>query len=85
MFKVHKNMLTISDSTTFIPVSTVHHYHTRYSAENFHRKQISKQYIKNLLKFQDQLFGQRSRKKLSNFHFLNLTNLERSLFKYTQN
>ena len=28
MFKVHKNTLTISDSTTFIPVSTVHHYHT---------------------------------------------------------
>ena len=46
MFKVHKNILTISDSTTFIPVSTVHHYHTRYRAENFHRKQISKQYIK---------------------------------------
>ena len=43
MFKVHKNILTISDSTTFIPVSTVHHYHTRYRTEIFHRKQISKQ------------------------------------------
>ena len=47
MFKVHKNILTISDSTTFISVSTVHHYyHTRYRAENFHRKQISKLYIR---------------------------------------
>ena len=53
IFKVHKNILTTSDSTTFIPVSTVHHYHTRYRAENFHRKQILKQYMKNLLKFQD--------------------------------
>ena len=48
MFKVHKNILTISDSTTFIPVSIVHHYHTRYRAENFHRKQISKQYMKKI-------------------------------------
>ena len=46
LFKVYKNILTISDSTTFIPVSTVHHYHTRYHAENFHKKQISKQYMK---------------------------------------
>ena len=46
MFKVHKNILTISDSTTFIPVSTIHHYHTRYRVENFHRKQMSKQYMK---------------------------------------
>ena len=38
MFKVHRNILTISDSTTFIPVSTVHHYHTRYRTENFYRK-----------------------------------------------
>ena len=34
MFKVHKNILTISDSTTFIPVSTVS-YHTRYGAKIF--------------------------------------------------
>ena len=46
MFKVYKNILTISDSTTFIPVSTVHHYHAKYRAKNFHNKQISKQYIK---------------------------------------
>ena len=38
MFKVHKNILTISDSNTFIPLSTVHHYHIRYRAENFHRR-----------------------------------------------
>ena len=46
MFKVPQNILTISDSTTFIPISAVHHYHTRYRAKNFHRKQISKQYMK---------------------------------------
>ena len=46
IYKVHKNILAISDSTTFISVATVHHYHTRYRAENFHRKQISKQYMK---------------------------------------
>ena len=49
MFKVYKNILTLSDSTTFIPVTTVHHYHTRYRAENFHRKQISKQYMKKII------------------------------------
>ena len=38
IFKVHKNILTISDSTTFIPVSTIHHYHARYRAENLHKK-----------------------------------------------
>ena len=47
MFKVHKNILTISDSTTFNPVSTVHRFHTRYRAENFHRKQTSKQHMKS--------------------------------------
>ena len=46
MFTVHKNILTISDSTTFISVCTVHHHHCRYRAENFYRKQISKQYTK---------------------------------------
>ena len=50
MFKVHQNTLTISDSTTFIPVSTVHHYHIRHRAENFHRKQISKQTMKKSIK-----------------------------------
>ena len=42
MFKVHKNILTIFDSTTYIPVSTVHHYHIRYRAENFHKKKYFK-------------------------------------------
>ena len=51
MFQVHKNILTVSDSTTFIPVSTVHHYHIRYRAENFHRKQISKRYMKKSIEF----------------------------------
>ena len=75
MFKVHKNILTISDSTTFIPVSTVHHYHTRHRAENFHRKQISKQYMKKSIEISGPIIWSEVRKNLSSFHFLNLKNL----------
>ena len=72
MFKVHKNILTISDSTTFIPVSTVHHYHTRYRAENFHRKQISKLCMKKFVEISEPIIWSEVPKELSNFHFLNL-------------
>ena len=76
MFEVHKNILTISDSSTFIPVSTVHHYRIRYRAENFHRKQISNQFMKKSIGISGPVvIGQRSRKKSSSFHFLNLKNL----------
>ena len=50
MLKVQKNLLTISDRTTFIPESTVHQYYTRYRAENFYTKQISKQNMKKSIK-----------------------------------
>ena len=69
MFKVHKNILTISDSTTFIPVSTVHHYHTRYRAENFHRKQISKQYMKKSIEISGPTFWSEVPKEFEQFSF----------------
>ena len=47
MNEIHKNILTISDNTTFAPVTTIHRNHIRYQEENFQRKQISKQYIKD--------------------------------------
>ena len=46
MYKVHSNTITISDSTTFTPVSAVHHYQTRYGNDNYYRKQISKKFMK---------------------------------------
>ena len=69
MFKVHKNILTISDSTTFIPVSTVHHYHTRYWAENFHRKQISKQYMKKSIEILGPIIWSEVPKEMMQFPF----------------
>ena len=69
MFIVHKNILTISDSTTFIPVSTVHHYHTRYRAENFHRKQISKQYMKISIEISGPIIWSEVPKEIKQFPF----------------
>ena len=69
MFKVHKNILTISDSTTFIPVSTVHHYHARYRAENFHSKQISKQYMKKSVEIMGSIIWSEVPKEIQQFPF----------------
>ena len=69
MFKVHENTLTISDSTTFIPVSTVHHYHTRYRAENFHGKQISKQYMKKFIEISGPIVWLEVPKEIKQFSF----------------
>ena len=69
MFKVHKNILTISDSTTFIPVSTVHHYHFGYRAENFHRKQISKQYMKKYIEILGSTIWSEVSKEIKQFPF----------------
>ena len=69
MFKVYKNILTISDSTTFIPVSTVHHYHTRYRAENFHRKRISKQYMKKSIEISGPITWSEVPKEIKQFSF----------------
>ena len=69
MFKVHKNILTISDSTTFIPVSTFHHYHTRYRAENFHRKQISTQYTKKSIEILGSIIWSDVPKEIKQFPF----------------
>ena len=61
-------MLTISDSTTFIPVSTVHHhYHTRYRAENFHRKRISKQNIKKSIEISGPIIWSEVSKEIKQF------------------
>ena len=76
MFKVHKNVLTISDSTTFIPVSTAHHSHTRYRAENFHRKQISKQYMKNSIEILGPIIWSEVPKEIKQFPF---SKIEKSL------
>ena len=62
-------ILTISDSTTFIPVSTVHHYHTRYRAENFHRKQISKQYMKKSIEISGPIIRSEVPKEFKQFSF----------------
>ena len=72
MFKVHKNILTISDSILFIPVSTVHHYHTRYRAENFHRKQISKQYMKKSIEISRPIIWSEVPKEIKQFSFSKL-------------
>ena len=69
MFKVYKNILTISDSTTFIRVSTVHHYHTRNRAENFHRKQISNQYMKKSIEISGPIIWSEVTKEIKQFPF----------------
>ena len=69
MFKVHNNILTISDSTTFIFVSTVHHYYTGYRAENFYRKQISKQYIKKFIEISGPIVWSEVPKEIKQFSF----------------
>ena len=74
MFKVPNNILTISDSTTFIPVSTVHHYHTRYRAENFQR-QISKQYLKKSIEISGPIIWSELPKEIKQFSFSKLKNL----------
>ena len=69
MFKVHKNILTTSDSTAFIPVSTVYQYHIRYRAENFHRKQISKQHMKKSIEISGPIIWSEVPKEIKQFSF----------------
>ena len=69
MFSVQKNILTISDSTTFIPVSTVHYYYTRYRAENFYRRQISKQYTKKSIEILGSIIWSEVSKAIKQFPF----------------
>ena len=84
MFKVHRNILTIYNSTTFIPVSTVHHYLTKYCEKNFHRKQISKQYMKKSIEISGSIIWSEVPKEIKQFSFFKFKKSLKGHFLYTE-